>query len=189
MKYRTEIDTMGEVRVPSDKLWGAQTQRSLMNFPIGSPSSMPVEIIYAFAQLKKAAALSNRDLGKLSQKKCELISRVCDEIVAGELDVHPNDDVNRSQSSNDTFPAAMHIAACTVLQQKTLPGLSLMRDALFEKEAQFEKIVKIGRTHWMDVTPLTLGQEFSGYVSLLDNGLAALKNTLEGFKINIFVGI
>lgn len=220
MQYRLERDTMGEVEVIADKLWGAQTQRSLMNFPIGLPASMPIEVIRAFGYLKKAAAFTNRDLGLLSQKKCDYIDRVCNEIIEGELDdqfplviwqtgsgthtnmnvnevisnrihilqgyqldrgkreVHANDDVNRSQSSNDTFPTAIHIAASSVLLEKTLPALQRLRQTLLKKSQQFDKIVKIGRTHWMDATPLTLGQEFSGYVCLLDHGIEALKNSL-----------
>jgi fumarate hydratase class II len=216
MRYRIEKDTMGEVKVMSDRLWGAQTQRSLLNFPIGPQASMPIEIIRAFGYLKKAAAATNKDLGILSDEKKEYISRVCNEIIAGELDehfplviwqtgsgthtnmnvnevianrihllqgkqlgsgdrlVHPNDDVNKSQSSNDTFPTAMHIAACMVLQNKALPALEILRQALANKVKQFKDIAKIGRTHWMDATPLTLGQEFSGYHSLVEKGIAAV---------------
>ncbi len=224
MQYRLDKDTMGEVEVLADKLWGPQTQRSLLNFPIGSPASMPIEIIRAFGHLKKAAAFTNRDLGLLSQEKCDLIARVCNEIIEGELDdqfplviwqtgsgthtnmnvnevisnrihllqggqldhgkrnVHPNDDANRSQSSNDTFPTAMHIAACTVLLHKTIPALQVLRQSFFKKSEQFKAVVKIGRTHWMDATPLTLGQEFSGYVSLLDNGIEAVNYSLFGLQ-------
>jgi len=220
MTYRTEQDTMGEVKVPADKYWGAQTQRSVMNFPIGPAASMPIEIIYAFGYLKKAAAITNHKLGVLSEDKMKLICRVCDEIIAGELNdqfplviwqtgsgtqsnmnvnevianrshvlqgnklgegktqIHPNDDVNKSQSSNDTFPTAMHIAAYKKLSESTIPGLELLRDTLKKKSKAMMDVVKIGRTHWMDATPLTLGQEFSGYVSQLDHGLQALKNTL-----------
>ncbi len=220
MTYRTEHDTMGEVKVPADKYWGAQTQRSVMNFPIGPAASMPIEIIYAFGYLKKAAAITNHKLGVLSEDKMKLICRVCDEIIAGELNdqfplviwqtgsgtqsnmnvnevianrshvlqgnklgegktqIHPNDDVNKSQSSNDTFPTAMHIAAYKKLSESTIPGLELLRDTLKKKLKAMMDVVKIGRTHWMDATPLTLGQEFSGYVSQLDHGLQALKNTL-----------
>jgi len=220
MTYRTEHDTMGEVKVPADKYWGAQTQRSVMNFPIGPAASMPIEIIYAFGYLKKAAAITNHKLGVLSEDKMKLICRVCDEIIAGELNdqfplviwqtgsgtqsnmnvnevianrshvlqgnklgegktqIHPNDDVNKSQSSNDTFPTAMHIAAYKKLSESTIPGLELLRDTLKKKSKAMMDVVKIGRTHWMDATPLTLGQEFSGYVSQLDHGLQALKNTL-----------
>lgn len=220
MRYRLEKDTMGEVHVEMDKFWGAQTQRSLLNFPIGLKGSMPIEIIKAFGYLKKAAAAANSDLGVLSSEKKEFITRVCNEIIAGELDehfplvvwqtgsgthtnmnvnevianrihlhqgkqlsqgerlVHPNDDVNRSQSSNDTFPTAMHVAACMVLQQKTLPALEVLRLALQHKVEQFAGIAKIGRTHWMDATPLTLGQEFSGYVTLIENGIEALQRSM-----------
>jgi fumarate hydratase class II len=224
MKYRTEKDTMGEVEVESDKLWGAQTQRSLMNFVIGPPASMPMEIIRAFAYLKKAAAMTNRDLGHLSREKTDYIARVCNEILAGELDehfplviwqtgsgthtnmninevisnrihilqgkqlnhgsrsVHPNDDVNRSQSSNDTCPTAMHIAAATMIHEKTLPALEVLRQALKNKVEQFKGIAKIGRTHLMDATPLTLGQEFSGYLHLLDQGIRSLSYSMERLR-------
>ncbi len=219
MKTRTEHDTMGNVEVPADKYWGAQTQRSLENFKIGD-GRMPMEIIRAFAVLKKAAALANRDLGVLSAEKADLIGRVCDEILEGKLDdqfplvvwqtgsgtqsnmnmnevvsnrshvlaggtlgegkspVHPNDDVNKSQSSNDTFPTAMSIAAYRMLAETTIPGVEMLKDTLSRKAEAFMDIVKIGRTHLMDATPLTLGQEFSGYVSQLEHGLQALKNTL-----------
>jgi len=219
MKTRTEHDTMGNVEVPADKYWGAQTQRSLENFKIGD-GHMPSEIIRAFAILKKAAAFTNRDLGVLSAEKADLIGKVCDEILAGKLDdqfplvvwqtgsgtqsnmnvnevisnrahvlaggvlgegkspVHPNDDVNKSQSSNDTFPTAMSIAAYKMVAEVTLPGVLKLRDTLAEKSQAFMNIVKIGRTHLMDATPLTLGQEFSGYVSQLDHGIKALKHTL-----------
>jgi fumarate hydratase class II len=219
MKFRIEKDTMGQVEVPADRYWGAQTQRSRDNFRIGN-QNMPYEIIMAFAYLKKAAALVNRDLGVLEDEKAKLIARVCDEILAGQLDdefplviwqtgsgtqsnmnlnevisnrahvlqgkgleegkrfIHPNDDVNKSQSSNDTFPTAMHIAAYKILTGNTIPGVKLLRDTLRSKSDRFMDIVKIGRTHWMDATPLTLGQEFSGYVSQLDHGLRALENTL-----------
>jgi len=210
---------MGPVEVPADKYWGAQTQRSKDNFKIGD-GKMPVEIIRAFAVLKKAAALANYELGKLTSEKKDAIGRVCDEILEGKLDdqfplvvwqtgsgtqtnmnvnevianrvhvlqggtledgsryIHPNDDVNKSQSSNDTFPTAMHIAAYTMLVETTIPGVERLRDTLDKKAQAFAGIVKIGRTHLMDATPLTLGQEFSGYVSQLDHGLKALKNTL-----------
>lgn len=219
MEYRIEKDTMGEVKVPAGSYWGAQTQRSINNFKIGN-QRMPVEIIRAFAYLKKAAALTNLDLGVLSPEKANLIARVCDEILEGTLDdqfplvvwqtgsgtqsnmnvnevisnrahvlagnklgegkpeIHPNDDVNKSQSSNDTFPTAMHIAAYTMLVQTTIPGIEMLRHTMKAKSDAFMDIVKIGRTHWMDATPLTLGQEFSGYVSQIDHGLRALKNTL-----------
>lgn len=217
--YRTEYDTLGPVKVPADKYWGAQTQRSINNFKIGN-EKMPVEVIRAFAILKKAAALTNRDLGVLPDEKAAIISRICDEITEGKLDdqfplvvwqtgsgtqtnmnvnevisnrshvlagnrlgegtpyIHPNDDVNKSQSSNDTFPTAMHIAAYKMLMEVTIPGLELLRKTLAGKSAEFTNIVKIGRTHWMDATPLTLGQEFSGYVSQLDHGLKALRSNL-----------
>jgi fumarate hydratase, class II len=219
--FRIEKDTMGEVKVPADKYWGAQTERSRNNFKIGVPGSMPLEIINAFGYLKKAAALTNAELNTLSSEKCTLISQVCDEIIAGKLDaefplviwqtgsgtqsnmnvnevvsnrahviagnklgegkieVHPNDDVNKSQSSNDTYPTAMHIAAYKTIVEITIPGIKKLRDTLNEKSEAYMKVVKIGRTHLMDATPLTLGQEFSGYVSQLDHGLKALKNTME----------
>ena len=220
MEYRIEKDTMGEVKVPAGKYWGAQTQRSKNNFKIGAPGSMPIEVIRAFAYLKKAAALANHELGVLTKEKTELISAVCDEILDGKLDdnfplviwqtgsgtqsnmnmnevvanrahvlsggklgegsrlIHPNDDVNKSQSSNDTFPTAMHIAAYKMVVETTIPGVETLRDTLAAKAKEFSGIVKTGRTHLMDATPLTLGQEFSGYVSQLDHGLMALRNTL-----------
>ena len=219
MKYRIEKDTMGEVKVPAEKYWGAQTQRSKDNFKIGG-EKMPKEIIEAFAYLKKAAAHTNCDLDVLPEDKRDLISLVCDEILDDKLSdqfplvvwqtgsgtqsnmnvnevianrshvikgnklgenktyIHPNDDVNKSQSSNDTFPTAMHIAAFKILVENTIPGLELLRETLDKKSAEFMKVVKIGRTHWMDATPLTLGQEFSGYVSQIDHGLNALNNSL-----------
>ena len=221
MNYRTEHDTMGEVKVPAEKYWGAQTQRSKMNFEIGPEGSMPHEIIEAFAYLKKAAALTNTDLGVLAAEKSALIAKACDEILEGKLEgnfplviwqtgsgtqsnmnmnevianrghvmnggsltdkvkaLHPNDDVNKSQSSNDTFPTAMHIAAYKMIVETTIPGIETLRNALNEKAKAFKDIVKAGRTHLMDATPLTLGQEFSGYVSQLDHGIKALKATLE----------
>jgi len=221
MKFRIEKDTMGPVEVPAEKYWGAQTERSRNNFRIGPEGSMPKEIISAFAYLKKAAAITNMELGVLPKEKCDLIAAAADEILAGKLDdnfplviwqtgsgtqsnmnvnevianrahviaggslddakkaIHPNDDVNKSQSSNDTFPTAMHIAAYQMVVETTLPGLQKLRDALNEKAEAFKDIVKIGRTHLMDATPLTLRQEFSGYVSQLDHGIKALKNTLE----------
>lgn len=221
MKYRIEKDTMGEVQVPSDKYWGAQTERSGNNFKIGPAASMPLEIIYGFAILKKAAAFANCELGVLPEEKRDLIAQVCDEILKGKLNdqfplviwqtgsgtqsnmnvnevianraqvlagrkpgedekiLQPNDDVNKSQSSNDTFPTAMHIAAYKTVVEKTIPGIENLRDTLQQKSEAFNNIVKIGRTHLMDATPLTLGQEFSGYVSQLNHGLKALKNTLE----------
>ncbi len=220
MEYRIEHDTMGEVKVPTDKYWGAQTQRSKMNFEIGPEGSMPKEIIEAFAYLKKAAALTNADLGVLAKEKADLIARVADEILEGKLEdnfplviwqtgsgtqsnmnmnevianrghvlnggdlmdksktLHPNDDVNKSQSSNDTFPTAMHIASYKMIVETTIPGVEMLRDALDKKAKEFKDILKSGRTHLMDATPLTLGQEFSGFVSQLDHGLKALKNTL-----------
>ncbi len=220
MEYRIEKDTMGEVRVPADRYWGAQTQRSVENFRIGPAGSMPLEIIEAFGFLKKAAAITNCELGVLPEEKKEAIGEVCDEIIAGKLAdqfplviwqtgsgtqsnmnvnevvanrahvlagnrlgegerlLNPNDDVNKSQSSNDTFPTAMHIAGYKVIVEKTLPGLRTLRDALHGKAGEMAEVVKIGRTHWMDATPLTLGQEFSGYVSQLDHGIRALENTL-----------
>lgn len=222
MSIRIEKDTMGPVEVPSDKYWGAQTQRSINNFKIGGEKNrMPIEIIKAFAILKKAAALTNAELGVLTQDKAEIIGRVCDEILAGQHDdqfplviwqtgsgtqsnmntneviayrahvllggsledgkkkIHPNDDVNKSQSSNDTYPTAMHIAAYQMVMETTIPGVQKLRDTLAEKAEAFKNVVKIGRTHFMDATPLTLGQEFSGYVAQLDHGLRALKNTLS----------
>ncbi|MEQ9824025.1 MAG: class II fumarate hydratase [Puniceicoccaceae bacterium] len=221
MNTRIETDTMGPIEVPADKLWGAQTQRSIECFPIGPAGSMPGEIIRAFGILKKAAALTNLELGALEQDKCDLICRVCDEIIAGDLadhfplvvwqtgsgtqsnmncnevianrahvmegkelgvgkrTVHPNDDVNRSQSSNDTFPTAMHIAAYNTLVRHTIPSIEHLKQTLESKSGQMHDVVKIGRTHWMDATPLTLGQEFSGYVSQLEHGLAALHRTLD----------
>lgn len=221
MNNRIEKDTMGTIEVPADKYWGAQTQRSKQNFPIGDPASMPIEIIKAFAYLKKAAALTNSELGVLADDKTKLICKACDEVLEGKLDdnfplviwqtgsgtqsnmnmnevvanrahvlnggsledakktIHPNDDVNKSQSSNDTFPTAMHIAAYKMIVEKTIPGVELLRDTLAKKANEFKDIVKTGRTHLMDATPLTLGQEFSGYVSQLDHGLKALKNTLD----------
>ena len=220
MSYRIEHDTMGEVQVPADKYWGAQTERSRNNFKIGAPASMPAEIIEAFAYLKKAAAYTNTDAGILSSEKRDLIANVCDEILENNLHdqfplviwqtgsgtqsnmnvnevvsnrahvlqgnklgegtpfVHPNDDVNKSQSSNDTFPTAMHIAAYKMLIKTTIPGVEKLRDTLKAKSDSFSKVVKIGRTHLMDATPLTLGQEFSGYVAQLTFGIKALKNTL-----------
>jgi len=220
MKYRIEKDTMGEVKVPNDKFWGAQTERSRNNFKIGPPSSMPLEIIYGFAFLKKAAAHTNHELNQISKEKRDAISKVCDEIIAqkhdeqfplviwqtgsgtqsnmnvnevianiahlnqgGQLEdqnkiVHPNDDVNKSQSSNDTFPTAMHIAALKILTSKTIPAIIKLRNTFDKKAKSFSDIVKIGRTHLMDATPLTLQQEFSSYVSQLDYGIKALKNTI-----------
>ena len=221
MDFRIEKDTMGEVKVPSDVYWGAQTQRSIENFRIAQDiNQMPREIIRAFAYLKKAAALTNLDAGLLPPEKCALIGQACDEILAGSLydqfplvvwqtgsgtqsnmnvnevvayrahvlnggnlldekkALHPNDDVNKSQSSNDTFPTAMHIAAYKILLDVTIPGIEKLRDTLAAKSKEFMHVVKIGRTHFMDATPLTVGQEFSGYVSQLDHGLRAVRNTL-----------
>lgn len=224
MNYRIEKDTMGEVQVPADKYWGAQTERSRNNFKIGPEASMPKEIIYAFAYLKKAAALANHELGVLAADKKDLIAQVCDEILTGKLDgefplviwqtgsgtqsnmnvnevvayrahvihggklsddkkvLHPNDDVNKSQSSNDTFPTAMHIAAYKQVMEVTLPGMKKLRDTLAKKSETFRSIVKTGRTHFMDATPLTLGQEFSGYVQQIDNSIRAIKNALEAVR-------
>lgn len=221
MEYRIEKDTMGQVKVPVDVYWGAQTQRSIENFQIAQDiNKMPKEIIKAFAYLKKAAALANLDAGVIDEEKAKLIGIVCDEILEGKLDdqfplvvwqtgsgtqsnmncneviayrghvikggelldekkyLHPNDDVNKSQSSNDTFPTAMHIAAYKILIEKTIPGIEKLRDTLAQKSKDFMSVVKIGRTHFMDATPLTLGQEFSGYVSQLNHGIKAIKNTL-----------
>jgi fumarate hydratase, class II len=222
MDYRIEKDTMGEVKVPADTYYGAQTQRSIDNFKIAQDiNRMPKEIIRAFAYLKKAAAITNLEAGVLPKEKSDLIGKVCDEILEGKLDhyfplvvwqtgsgtqsnmnvnevvayrghvlnggnladkdkfLHPNDDVNLSQSSNDTFPTAMHIAAYKILIETTIPGIEKLRNTLAQKSKQFMKVVKIGRTHFMDATPLTVGQEFSGYVSQLDHGLKAIKNTLS----------
>lgn len=220
MDYRIEKDTMGEVKVPADKYWGAQTERSRNNFKIGAEASMPFEVIEGFAYLKKAAAHTNCQLGVLSEEKRDLISAVCDEILAGKHNdqfplviwqtgsgtqsnmncnevisnrshviagntlgegtplVHPNDDVNKSQSSNDTFPTGMHIACYKRIIETTIPGVLQLRNTIDAKAKAYMDVVKIGRTHLMDATPLTLGQEFSGYVSQLDHGLKALKNTL-----------
>ncbi|KMM34895.1 fumarate hydratase [Parabacteroides goldsteinii] len=221
MECRIEKDTMGTVRVPVDAYYGAQTQRSIENFEIAQDiNRMPKEIIYAFAYLKKGAALANKDAGVLSAEKCDLIVRVCDEILAGRLDeafplvvwqtgsgtqtnmnvnevianrahvlnggkltdevkvLMANDDVNKSQSSNDTFPSAMHIAAYKMLRENTIPSLELLHRTLVMKSREFMPIVKIGRTHFMDATPLTLGQEFSGYAAQLEYGIRSIKNTL-----------
>lgn len=225
MEHRIERDSIGEIQVPANVYWAAQTQRSLQNFKIGgSADKMPVEIIRAFATLKKAAALTNAELGVLDKEKANTIAKVCDEIAAGDLDdqfplviwqtgsgtqsnmnvnevvanrghvikggtltdekkfLHPNDDVNKSQSSNDTYPTAMHIAAYKQTVEITLPGMQLLRDTLAKKVEEFNSVVKIGRTHFMDATPLTLGQEFSGYVQQLDNSMKAIKNALEAVK-------
>ncbi|HNL07168.1 MAG: class II fumarate hydratase [Chitinophagales bacterium] len=219
MEFRKEKDSLGYVDVPADKYWAAQTQRSVQNFKIGG-QRMPLEVISAFAILKKAAAYANVACGNFPQEKADLIARVCDEILAGSLDdqfplvvwqtgsgtqsnmnvnevianrghvlsggtltdtkkvLHPNDDVNKSQSSNDSFPTAMHIAAYQILVNHTLPRIAALRDTLQEKADAFAKIVKIGRTHLMDATPLTLGQEFSGYASQLDHGIKTVQNCL-----------
>ena len=224
MSYRIEKDTMGEVQVPADKYWGAQTERSRNNFKIGPEASMPKEIIYAFAYLKKAAAMANHELGALAEDKKNLIAKVCDEILTGMHDsefplviwqtgsgtqsnmnvnevvayrahvlsggkltdekkvLHPNDDVNKSQSSNDTFPTAMHIAAYKQVKEITLPGMKKLRDTLAKKVEAYKSIVKTGRTHFMDATPLTLGQEFSGYVQQLDNSMRTINNALEAVR-------
>lgn len=221
MEFRIEKDTMGEVKVPKDKYWGAQTERSRNNFKIGPAASMPLDIVYGFAYLKKSAAYANCELGVLTVEKRDLIAQVCDEILEGKLDdqfplviwqtgsgtqsnmnvnevvanraheivgkvigegektIQPNDDVNKSQSSNDTFPTGMHIAAYKKIVEVTIPGVTKLRETLNRKAKEFKNVVKIGRTHLMDATPLTLGQEFSGYVSQLDHGLKALNNTLE----------
>jgi fumarate hydratase, class II len=221
MNFRIEHDTMGPVEVPAEKYWGAQTQRSRENFTIGGErNQMPIEIIRAFAVLKKAAAQTNTELGVMPQEKSDIIGKVCDEIIEGKLDdqfplvvwqtgsgtqsnmnlnevianrahvllggnlndekkkIHPNDDVNKSQSSNDTFPTAMHIAGYSMIVEHTLPKIEKLRNTLDKKAKEFKDIVKIGRTHFMDATPLTLGHEFSGYVAQLDYGIKAIKNTL-----------
>lgn len=220
-KFRVEKDTMGQVNVPADKYWGAQTERSRNNFKIGPAASMPLEIVYGFAYLKKAAAYTNCELGVLSAEKRDLIAQVCNEILEGKHDdqfplviwqtgsgtqsnmnvnevianrahelagkvigegektIQPNDDVNKSQSSNDTFPTGMHIAAYKKIVEVTIPGVEQLRDTLAKKSEAFKDVVKIGRTHLMDATPLTLGQEFSGYVAQLNFGLKALRNSLE----------
>jgi len=192
---RTEKDSLGEVEVPSDKYYGAQTQRSRDNFPIGG-ERMPLEVVYALALVKKAAARVNAELGKLPEEKQEVIEKVCDEILSGALDdhfraieimggvmgsktpIHPNDDVNKSQSSNDVFPTAMNVAATRALKEQFLPSLALLKDALHQKAEQWKDLVKIGRTHLMDATPLTLGQEFSGYVAQIQHGIIAVEQTL-----------
>jgi len=220
MNYRTEKDTIGSIKVPAECLWGAQTQRSINNFKIGKPNSMPIEIIHAYAFLKKAAAYANYDSGVMSLKKRNLISDVCDEILAGKHDeqfplviwqtgsgtqtnmnlnevisnraqiiekknldekkiLSPNDDVNMSQSSNDTFPTAMHIAIYKILVEKTFPAIEEFKKTLLRKSNEFKDIIKIGRTHMMDATPLTLGQEFSGYHSQIEHGIKSLKNCLD----------
>lgn len=221
MEFRIEKDTMGDVKVPADKYWGAQTERSRNNFKIGPEASMPIEVVHGFAYLKKAAAHTNAQLGVLTEEKKNLISAVCDEILTGmhddqfplviwqtgsgtqsnmncnevianrahvidgnvlgegERKIHPNDDVNKSQSSNDTYPTGMHIAAYKRIMETTIPGVEKLRDTLSAKSDAFKSVVKIGRTHLMDATPLTLGQEFSGYVSQLNHGLKALRNTLD----------
>lgn len=224
MDFRIEKDTMGEVKVPANVYWGAQTERSRNNFKIGPEASMPKEIIYAFGYLKKAAAMANMDLGVLTKDKCDLIAKTCDEIIAGKLDdqfplviwqtgsgtqsnmnaneviayrahvmsggkltdekkvLHPNDDVNKSQSSNDTYPTAMHIATYKQVAEITIPGLEKLRDTLQKKSEKFANIIKTGRTHFMDATPLSLGQEFSGYVQQINMSIRCLKNALEAVK-------
>ncbi|MFN5628853.1 MAG: class II fumarate hydratase [Bacteroidota bacterium] len=224
MDYRIEKDTMGEVKVPAHKYWGAQTERSRNNFKIGPEASMPKEIIYAFAYLKKAAAMANHELGVLAEDKMKLIGTVCDEILEKKLDdefplviwqtgsgtqsnmnlnevianrahvllghklgegntfIHPNDDVNKSQSSNDTYPTAMHIAAYKQVVEITIPGMEMLQNILQKKSDEYSSIVKTGRTHFMDATPLTLGQEFSGYVQQIKNSIKAIKNSLESVK-------
>lgn len=220
-QYRVEHDTMGEVKVPADCYWGAQTERSRQHFRIGAEASMPVEVIHAFGYLKKAAAITNQQLGTLTQAKAQLIAQVCDELIAGELDaqfplviwqtgsgtqtnmnvneviayrghvlsggqlidavkcLHPNDDVNRSQSSNDTFPTAMHIAAYRQAVELVLPCMRLLQQSLQKKVEEFAQIVKIGRTHFMDATPLTLGQEFSGYAAQLSYAIEGIEHSLK----------
>ena len=221
MDYRIEKDTLGDVKVPKDSLWGAQTERSKKNFKIGNPSSMPIEIIHAYAILKKSAAAANQDLGVLSKEKFKLIQTVCDEILSNrhneqfplviwqtgsgtqtnmnvnevisnrahviegkklgesEKTLSPNDDVNLSQSSNDSFPTAINIAAMKIITDNTLVNLKILRDSLNKKSKEFNKIVKIGRTHLMDATPITLGQEFSGYVAQIDNGIRSINNAMD----------
>ncbi|MDG1798813.1 MAG: class II fumarate hydratase [Flavobacteriales bacterium] len=221
MSFRIEKDTIGEIKVAADKYWGAQTERSRNNFKIGQPASMPIEIIHAFAVLKKAAAITNNELSDLKSNKKDLISKVCDEILDNQLNdqfplvvwqtgsgtqsnmninevianrahvlnggqlgdggsaLKANDDVNKSQSSNDTFPTAMHIASYKIIIEKTIPGVEALKDTLEKKSRDFKDVVKIGRTHLMDANPLTLGQLFSGYVSQLHHGLTALKATLK----------
>ena len=220
MSFRAEKDTLGVVNVPKDKYWGAQTERSRNNFKIGNPGSMPIELIYGFAYLKKAAAYTNAELGELEENKRDLIAQVCDEILEGmhddqfplviwqtgsgtqsnmnvnevianrghvlegqllgegEKTLHPNDDVNKSQSSNDTFPTGMHIAAYKRIVENTLPALYQLKKTLSEKSEEFKDIIKIGRTHMMDATPLSLGQEFSGYVAQIEYGIKAIENSL-----------
>ena len=220
MEYRIEKDTMGPIEVPANRYWGAQTERSRNNFKIGG-QRMPDEVIKAFAILKKATALTNHELGVLPKEKCDIIARVCDEILEGKWDdefplvvwqtgsgtqsnmnvnevianrahvllggtlldekksIHPNDDVNKSQSSNDTFPTAMSIAAYKIITEHTIPNIEILQKTLADKANEFKGIVKIGRTHLMDATPLTLGQEFSGYASQLSHGIKAIKNTLS----------
>lgn len=220
MSFRIEKDTLGTVNVPADKYWGAQTERSRHNFKIGDPGSMPIELIYGFAYLKKAAAFANHKLGVLEESKRDLIAKVCEEILEGRLDdqfplviwqtgsgtqsnmnvnevvsnrahviagnelgkgektLHPNDDVNKSQSSNDTFPTGMHIAAYKLIVEHTIPALQQLKETFSAKSKAFTNVIKIGRTHMMDATPLSLGQEFSGYVAQIEYGLKALENTL-----------
>ena len=220
MLFRAEKDTLGVVNVPVDKYWGAQTERSRNNFKIGDPGSMPIELIYGFAILKKAAAYTNAELGELEEKKRDLIAKVCDEILDGKHDdqfplviwqtgsgtqsnmnvnevianrghelagqvlgegektLHPNDDVNKSQSSNDTFPTGMHIAAYKQIVENTLPALHQLKKTLSDKSNAFSDVIKIGRTHMMDATPLSLGQEFSGYVAQIEYGIKAIGNSL-----------
>ena len=221
MKFRTESDTLGKVQIPSESLWGPQTQRSINNFKIGNPGSMPIEIVYAYAILKKACSKSNHELGVIEKDKMILINKACQEIIDGKHDeqfplviwqtgsgtqtnmnvnevitniahrlegkdlnsndktLKPNDDVNKSQSSNDTFPTAMHIAAYKLIVEKTIPAIKDFHKTLKIKEKEFKDDVKIGRTHLMDATPLTLGQEFSGYASQIEHGLKTLNNSLD----------
>ena len=228
MEYRIEKDTIGEVKVPSDKLWGAQTERSKNNFRIGPSGSMPIEIIHSYAILKKAAAITNNSCGILSDEKMKLIVMACDEIVQGKHDnqfplvvwqtgsgtqtnmninevisnrcqqlagkdlsdekfVKANDDVNKSQSSNDTFPTAMHMAAYEVISKKTIPALNNLLNALNKKTNEFKDIVKIGRTHLMDATPITLGQEFSAFSKQIENGIKSIEDSLK-FILEIALG-
>ena len=228
MEYRIEKDTLGEVKVPADKLWGAQTERSRNNFKIGPEASMPIEVIHSYAIIKKAAAITNHSCGILSKDKMELISTVCDEIADGkhndqfplvvwqtgsgtqtnmninevisnrsqqllkkdlndEKYVKANDDVNKSQSSNDTFPTAMHLAAYKLVLTNTLPALRNLKVSLDKKSEEFKDIVKIGRTHMMDATPITLGQEFSAFSKQIENGIISLKKSLK-FILEIALG-
>lgn len=226
MAVRIEHDTFGEIEVPADKYWGAQTQRSKQNFPVGK-EQMPIEVVYGFAHLKKAAAVVNKELGKLSEAKADAIVKACDDVLSGQLDehfplvvwqtgsgtqsnmnvnevvayaanqyleeqgseekVHPNDDVNKSQSSNDTYPTAMHVSLYNEIEVKLMPALNKLRNTLKEKEEKFDGIIKIGRTHLQDATPLTLGQEISGWRYMLDK-CEALLNTSKVELLNLAIG-